>query len=437
MVPSQIMEYIGLVVDSVRLSFSLPAEKVTTVMNICTTALAADRVSLRELASILGNFTWAIPTVPYAQAHYRRMQRFYISEARRAGGNLDVVRQLPRAARLDLQWWVDNLLKVNGRLFFPKVADIEIYSDASLSGWGASCNEVTTRGPWTSSDASRHINELYLLGAFFALQAFVGSSRDIAVRLFLDNTTAICYINKSGGTRSKRLSDLANRFSLFCEERKLSVEAVHLPGVLNVVADKESRTSVDSSDWKLSSTCFKRIGRIWSLRIDLFSSAWNAQLPAFVSWRPQPGATAVNAFSLNWFGIDSYAFPPFALISKCLEKIRRERANLVLICPVWTSQPWFPVALEMLCDVPRLLRQSSKLLTSPLGEPHPLLSSNSLQLAAWRLSGDPSLSKAFRSEWSTFCWPVIDLQQSLLTIPAGGTGVIGVCKGVRIPCRLL
>jgi len=82
-----------------------------------------------------------------------------------------------------------------------------------------------------------------------------------------------------------------------------------LPGVLNVVARKESRTSGDSRDWKLSYTCFKRIGRIWSLRIDLFSSAWNAQLRAFVSWRPQPGATAVNAFSLNWFGIDAYAFP--------------------------------------------------------------------------------------------------------------------------------
>ena len=105
----------------------------------------------------------------------------------------------------------------------------------------------------------RHINEFELLGAIFALQAFVGSSRDIAVRLFLDNTTAICYINKSGGARSRRLSDLAKRFSLFCEERKLSVEAVHLPGVLNVVADKEFRTSDDSSDWKLSSTCFKRI----------------------------------------------------------------------------------------------------------------------------------------------------------------------------------
>ena len=160
-------------------------------------------------------------------------------------------------------------------------------------------------------------------------------------------------------------------------------------------------------------------------------------LPLFRGARSRVPRLLMLFHSIGSVLILLHAFPPFALISKCLEKIRRERANLVLICPVWASQPWFPVALEMLCDVPRLLRRSPKLLTSPLGEPHPLLSSNSLQLAAWRLSGDPSLSKAFRSEWSTFCWPVIDLQQSLLTIPAGGIGVIGVCKGVKIPCRLL
>ena len=62
-----------------------------------------------------------------------------------------------------------NLAKTNGRLFFPKVADLEIFSDASLSGWGASCNGQTTRGPWTNDDADRHINELKLL----ALLSFI------------------------------------------------------------------------------------------------------------------------------------------------------------------------------------------------------------------------------------------------------------------------
>jgi hypothetical protein len=47
---------------------------------------------------------------------------------------------------------------------------MEIYSDASLSWWGAVCNGVTT----SNSDSHRHINELELLGATFAIQAFVG-----------------------------------------------------------------------------------------------------------------------------------------------------------------------------------------------------------------------------------------------------------------------
>lgn len=41
--------------------------------------------------------------------------------------------------------------------------DITIFSDASLSGWGAVLNEVSSRGPWTLRDKNRHINELELL----------------------------------------------------------------------------------------------------------------------------------------------------------------------------------------------------------------------------------------------------------------------------------
>jgi hypothetical protein len=42
----------------------------------------------------------------------------------------------------------------------------------------------------------------------------------------------------------------------------------------------------------------------------------------------------VNAFSLNWYNLRAYAFPPFALILWCLAKIKKENADLVLICPL-------------------------------------------------------------------------------------------------------
>ena len=436
--PAQIMEYLGLLIDSVKMSFALPQYKVEAVLMMCRNALGAGTVSLRCIASILGNFNWAIPTIPFAQSHYRSMQRFYIDESRKTRGDLNKRRVLSAETRADLTWWVENLSSANGKEFFPKIPDLEIESDACLEGWGAVCNGVTTRGPWTSNEAScENINELELLAALYAIQAFVGASSGLSVRIFLDNTTAVCYLNKSGGTHSVGLTATALSLASFCEERRLAVEAVHLAGKLNTVADRESRAGPDASDWMLNVDVFFGVTGVWSCDVDLFASAWNAQLDNFVSWIPQPRAMAVNAFSLNWRSVAGYAFPPFNLIFKCLDKIRREKANLVLICPVWPTQPWYPVLLELACDVPLLLPQLTNLLTSPRGRPHPLLSSRSLRLAAWNLSGKPGASRDFRNRLSSCCSQGIVRTRSQLTIQPGETGVSGVFDGTSIPFRQL
>jgi hypothetical protein len=62
--PSRVMEYLGMVIDSVRLSFALPPIKVQEVKKMCTNALNTGQVPLRDVASILGNFTWAITPIP-------------------------------------------------------------------------------------------------------------------------------------------------------------------------------------------------------------------------------------------------------------------------------------------------------------------------------------------------------------------------------------
>jgi hypothetical protein len=63
-IPSQVMEYLGIILDSIKMSFSLPVMKAQEVKSLCEKALEAKRVSLRNIASILGNFTWAICSVP-------------------------------------------------------------------------------------------------------------------------------------------------------------------------------------------------------------------------------------------------------------------------------------------------------------------------------------------------------------------------------------
>ena len=434
--PAKSIEFLGLLVNSTDLSLALPLKAVSSILSICNGMLSQSSVSLRNLSSLLGHFSWAIPTVPFAQTHYRNLQRLYISNLH-PSGDLSRSVYLSFEAREDIRWWVANLSISNGHSFFKKDPDLSIYSDASLQGWGFSCDGICSRGPWAGSDRLRHINELELLAAFYALKALTAHSFDLTVNLILDNSTAVSYVNKRGGTRSKSLCDISTSIFRWCESRNLSLTATHLPGNLNSVADSQSRSSLDASDWMLNKSTFQELIAIWPMDIDLFAAKWNAQLPRFVSWLMQPDAFALNAFSLKWSKLLGYAFPPFTLIARCLAKIRREKAELVMVCPVWPSQPWFPLLLQMASDVPRILRPHPDLLRSSAETPHPLLAQNSLILSAWRLSGDASLGTAFRKRWSTFSWRVIETPRQMLISRHGHVGVIGAVDGVKIPCLVL
>ena len=96
----------------------------------------------------------------------------------------------------------------------------------------------------------------------------------------------------------------------------------------------------DSSDWML-----KR-ARLGPFSIDLFASWMNAQLPVYCSWCPDPAALAVDALSIPWENHHAYRFPPFAVIKRCLDKLRLEQASAVLIAPVYHNQLWHPFSSE-------------------------------------------------------------------------------------------
>ena len=301
-------------------------------------------------------------------------------------------------------------------------------------GLGAVSEGTQCRGPWNLQDSKRHINDLELIAAFNALKAFVGRDKGLSVNLFLDNTTAVAYINKGGGFRSRSLNKIASDMFIWCEARSIAIHATYIPGKSNVLADFQSRAGPDPSDWKLDAAIFEKI-RSWSgVNVDLFASDWNKQLPTFVSWQPQPGAVAVNAFAIDWGGHSLfYAFPPFNLIIDCLAKTRRDHAELILITPLWQGQPWFPGALEMSADVPKIIPAHPQLLTSPLNEPHPL--ADSLTLVAWSLSGDPSRAQVFRDTCASCSWKESVEPHALRTSRHGTIGVIGAVKGVSIPCQ--
>lgn len=104
---------------------------------------------------------------------------------------------------------------------------------------------------WSQEKASHHINELELLGAFNALRSFTALEKNCTAELRLDNTTAVTYINKNGGTHSESLTRLAIQVTCWCEERNVKLRVQYLPCILSVIADRESRRRIDWSNWQL------------------------------------------------------------------------------------------------------------------------------------------------------------------------------------------
>jgi hypothetical protein len=98
--------------------------------------LARSKISLRKIASIIGIFTWAIPTIAFAQSNFRRVQTFYIKQARKVGFNLKSECVLSAETRDDLERWSSYSSFKKDKSFFSSVPSLEIFTDASLTGWG-------------------------------------------------------------------------------------------------------------------------------------------------------------------------------------------------------------------------------------------------------------------------------------------------------------
>ena len=106
----------------------------------------------------------------------------------------------------------------------------------------------------------------------------------------------------------------------------------------------------------------------------MFASCLNSQLKTYVSWHPEPKSWAVDAFSLNWNTLKFYAFPPFSLLGQTLSKIHQDQAEGILIAPLWTTQPWFPLLMKLVMADPLIILPHKRNLLLPpnFQETHPL-----------------------------------------------------------------
>ena len=70
---------------------------------------------------------------------------------------------------------------------------------------------------------------------FYALKSLLVHQRNVHVRIQMDSSVAMAYINHKGGTHSRPLIHLAIKIWSWCLERDMTLSAEHLPGSLNIL----------------------------------------------------------------------------------------------------------------------------------------------------------------------------------------------------------
>ena len=154
-------------------------------------------------------------------------------------------------ALYEIAWWKKNIFKAFKPIRYPEISII-IYTDASLAGWGASMGNVSTSEAWLPDETLMHINVLELKAILLVLKSFVKTSHK-HIKIMSDNTTAIYCINKMGTSHSMECHYEVLKIWEWVIIDKNHLSAAHIPGKLNTVADKVSRSNHIDTEWMLLS----------------------------------------------------------------------------------------------------------------------------------------------------------------------------------------
>ena len=194
-----------------------------------------------------------------APLHYRNLQ-WAKNVAVKESQSFETSLSLGPVARQELEWWLKEVPKWNGRSIAMKNPALVIETDASLLGWGARAGDESTGDMWSPQERMSHINVLELVGGTFAVQAFARNLRNAYVKLRMDNRSAVAYVNHMGGTKSPCLASYARQLWSWCIDRGITLTAEYFPGSDNEFADAESRTLMCSGEWMLCSGHWTRSG---------------------------------------------------------------------------------------------------------------------------------------------------------------------------------
>jgi len=260
--PHQITEWLGIVVNTIKMLFVIPEKKVVKLKSTLLGLLTEfPSLRVRSVASVCGFIISLSPALgPIVRLLTRQMYAFVQCRI-----TWNDVLHANDGVREELQFWLHHIDAFNGYSIHRSISfQATLSCDASSSGYGAAllmgneqrfCSEM-----WNVHDCCESSSFRELKAILLALRSFCKLLINCNVKIFTDNQSVVRIAHC--GSALAHLQSLAIEIFNLCMCFNISFQVQWIPREENEMADYLSRI-VDPDDWMLNPSLFDLIVNKW------------------------------------------------------------------------------------------------------------------------------------------------------------------------------
>lgn len=245
--PATIICFLGLELDSEKMEVRIPLHKIQEIIDRIDNFLQREKVTLREMQSLIGVLNFACRAVVPGRPFCRRLINA-ICGLKKPFHHL----RLNKGIRQDLCMWKQFFKNFNGIAvfhdrFWVSNDHVQLFTDSAAGeglGFGIYFAGEWACAPWPHNwFAAGHTADITVLELFPILVAlYIWGERLRNKKIcFRSDNLAVCHILNSMTSRSDRVMVLVRNITLKCLEMNIAIRGQHISGISNSLCDSLSR----------------------------------------------------------------------------------------------------------------------------------------------------------------------------------------------------
>ena len=249
--PTTCLTFLGIELDTVAMEARLSEERLAELRRLCVGWQSTTHASAQELQSLAGKLNFACSVIGPGRIFMHHIFTHIshildLSTARR----FKVL--LPRTVLEDIAWWVEFLPQWNGKsllydLAWENAPDIHLSTDACEYGYGGYFQGQWFAGRWPPHILALAARNTKLSMPFLELLALVVAAGTFGhlwarkkITFHCDCQPAVDAVRGQGSRRPQQMH-LIRTLARIAIANNFDYNAIHIPGLTNVIADELSR----------------------------------------------------------------------------------------------------------------------------------------------------------------------------------------------------